>query len=68
MPASSSRNANTESSSPKRPTEFANPSGDLEPTIDAIDYLKEYARQRPEVAALWCVGIGFVLGWKLKPW
>lgn len=40
----------------------------LEPTHDAVEYLKEYARQRPEVAALWCFGIGFILGWKLKPW
>ena len=29
---------------------------------------KEYARERPEVVALWIFGIGFVLGWKLKPW
>lgn len=35
---------------------------------DMLDYLKEYAREKPEVAALWCFGIGFVLGWKLKPW
>jgi hypothetical protein len=35
---------------------------------DMIDYLREYAREKPEVAALWCLGIGFILGWKLKPW
>lgn len=35
---------------------------------DLADYLKEYARQKPEVVALWCFGIGFILGWKLKPW
>ena len=35
---------------------------------DVVDYLKEYARENPEVAALWCLGIGFILGWKLKPW
>jgi hypothetical protein len=35
---------------------------------DVVDYLKEYARQKPEVAALWCLGLGFILGWKLKPW
>ena len=40
----------------------------VEPLRDAVDYLKAYARERPEVAALWCFGIGFVLGWKLKPW
>lgn len=31
------------------------------------DFVKEYARQRPEVVALWCFGIGFIIGWKLKP-
>jgi hypothetical protein len=35
---------------------------------DAIEYLTEYARQNPGYAALWCLGIGFVLGWKLKFW
>lgn len=38
------------------------------PTQDITQYLKEYARARPEVAAMWCFGLGFVLGWKLKPW
>jgi|GEM_PF-1020548 hypothetical protein len=35
---------------------------------DVINYLTEYARQNPGYAALWCLGVGFVLGWKLKPW
>ncbi len=35
---------------------------------DIVGYLRDYAREKPEVAALWCLGIGFVLGWKLKPW
>lgn len=29
---------------------------------------KEYARERPEVVALWTFGLGVVIGWKLKPW
>jgi hypothetical protein len=41
---------------------------ELELGRDLLDHLKEYARERPEVAALWCFGIGFILGWKLKPW
>ena len=44
------------------------PRGSLTPTEDAVDYLKAYAKQNPEKAALWCLGVGFVLGWKLKPW
>ena len=35
---------------------------------DLMEYLREYARENPETTALWCLGIGFVLGWKLKPW
>lgn len=31
-------------------------------------FLKAYAREKPDVAALWCFGLGFVIGWKLKPW
>jgi hypothetical protein len=34
----------------------------------ALECFKEYAKQRPEVVSLWIFGIGFVLGWKLKPW
>jgi len=40
----------------------------LRPTSDMVEYFRQYARERPEVVALWCFGIGFVLGWKLKPW
>ena len=35
---------------------------------DVVEYLTDYARAKPGYAALTCVGIGFVLGWKLKPW
>lgn len=37
-------------------------------TNDFVAYVKEYARENPGTAALWCLGIGFVLGWKMKPW
>ena len=40
----------------------------LRPLDDLINYVREYTRERPEVVALTCFGIGFVLGWKLKPW
>jgi hypothetical protein len=33
-----------------------------------VEHFKEYARENPETTALWCFGIGFILGWKLKPW
>lgn len=35
---------------------------------DLVEYLREYVRENPEKAALWSLGIGFVLGWKLKIW
>jgi hypothetical protein len=34
----------------------------------AAEFLHDYSQSRPEVVALWAFGIGFVLGWKLKPW
>ena len=37
-------------------------------TEAAVELFQQYARERPEVVALWAFGIGFVLGWKLKPW
>lgn len=43
-------------------------SGELQPSHDLVEYLKAYARERPEVAALWCFGAGFIVGWKLKLW
>jgi hypothetical protein len=33
-----------------------------------VDSLEDYARARPLSFAMWTFGIGFALGWKLKPW
>ncbi|MEJ7592456.1 MAG: DUF883 C-terminal domain-containing protein [Planctomycetaceae bacterium] len=35
---------------------------------DFQSYTREYVHQHPENAAMICLGIGFILGWKLKPW
>jgi hypothetical protein len=40
----------------------------IKPVEDLGKYLTCYARQKPGTAALWCFGVGFILGWKLKPW
>ena len=40
----------------------------LKPVDDFVGYLRDYATKNPEHMALWCLGVGFVLGWKLKPW
>jgi hypothetical protein len=34
----------------------------------AVSFFHEYARERPEIVALWAFGVGFILGWKMKPW
>lgn len=41
---------------------------EINPVEDLMNYCREYAREKPEVVALWCLGIGFMLGWRLKPW
>ncbi|MCI0379102.1 MAG: hypothetical protein L0215_15950 [Gemmataceae bacterium] len=51
-----------------RPQAPSKSSDEVDMGRDLVEYLKEYAREKPEVAALWCFGIGFILGWKLKPW
>ncbi|MDZ4780299.1 MAG: hypothetical protein SGJ19_08610 [Planctomycetia bacterium] len=35
---------------------------------DLVEYMSCYAKQNPAHAALVCLGVGFILGWKLKPW
>ncbi len=40
-----------------------------ESTIHSVvDQIETYARAKPVPFALWTFGIGFALGWKLKPW
>ncbi len=55
---------------PTTPTAQATrlPDENLRPARDLVNYARQYAREKPAVVALCCVGIGFVLGWKLKPW
>lgn len=64
-PTSTAQKNGTSSSSDARGTAGTT---ELRPTEDFTDYLKAYAKAKPESAALWCLGVGFVLGWKLKPW
>ncbi len=48
----------------------AQPACDTQASIlcDLQCYTRDYVKQQPEKAALICLGIGFILGWKLKPW
>ena len=34
----------------------------------AMESMENYARAEPWAFAGWAFGIGFILGWKLKPW
>lgn len=61
------RNRTSVKETPRKPTSTS-VAVSKEPAADLVDYLKDYARERPEVAALWCFGLGFIIGWKLKPW
>ena len=37
-----------------------------EPAKDLVGLLQDYAKSRPEVAAVWCFGLGLFIGWKLR--
>lgn len=52
----------------RQPVRSPQPTSAPQPAQDILRYLKEYAREKPEIAALTCFAVGFVLGWKLKPW
>lgn len=38
-----------------------------EPARDVVGLMRDYSREKPDVAALWCFAIGVLVGWKLKP-
>lgn len=35
---------------------------------DMCEYGLKYMREQPETAALALIGVGFILGWKMKIW
>ena len=50
------------------PPAFARPKDDINLIDDCAAYFRKYASERPQTMALACLGLGFILGWKLKPW
>ena len=41
----------------------------METTLrSVVESVEVYAREKPLSFAAWTFGIGFILGWKLKPW
>ncbi len=61
---------NEEQTCPTKPKtqETQQPGETLAQHTDLADFARQYAREKPGVVALWFLGVGFVLGWKLKPW
>jgi hypothetical protein len=52
-----------------RETEGQAPENWMEDTLRSVtDSVEDYARREPLKFAAWVFGIGFVLGWRLKPW
>lgn len=41
---------------------------DIQTLDDVINFVRDKAHENPEKFALYCLGVGFILGWKLKPW
>ncbi len=37
-----------------------------DPARDIGSQLVDYAKRKPDVAAIWCFGLGVILGWKLR--
>jgi ElaB/YqjD/DUF883 family membrane-anchored ribosome-binding protein len=37
-----------------------------EPAKDIFGLLRDYANDKPDVAAMWAFGIGIMVGWKLR--
>lgn len=37
-----------------------------EPAKDLLGAMKAYAKQKPDVVALWCFGLGAWVGWRLR--
>jgi ElaB/YqjD/DUF883 family membrane-anchored ribosome-binding protein len=37
-----------------------------EPAKDIFGLLRDYAKDKPDVAAMWAFGIGILVGWKLR--
>ena len=68
MPSDVAKGSATQYESGAPPWSGQYGSGQPSPGEAALQFLQDYSRERPEVVAMWAFGIGFILGWKLKPW
>ncbi len=37
-----------------------------EPAHEIAGRLREYAKQKPDVAVMWCFALGLIVGWKIR--
>ncbi len=37
-----------------------------DPAKDVFGLLRDYAKDKPDVAAMWAFGLGIIVGWKLR--
>jgi len=37
-----------------------------EPAKDVFSLLREYSKDKPDVAAMWAFGVGIMIGWRLR--
>ena len=51
-----------------RASELGTPNWTESTIHSVVSCIEDYARAKPIPFALWTFGIGFALGWKLKPW
>jgi hypothetical protein len=67
--AKTSRQAEEQNQQPRREGRAAmSAEREMHPVEDLIEYVREYTRERPETVAITCFAVGFILGWRLKPW
>ena len=53
---------------PGEPTARGRRTGRSATIRSVTDSVEDYARREPLKFAAWVFGIGFILGWKMKPW
>ncbi|MEO8495754.1 MAG: hypothetical protein ABI614_11830 [Planctomycetota bacterium] len=63
-----SQNTTTQSAQDQRSVAAIARDEDITSVDACVEIFTQYAREKPEVVAMWAFGIGFILGWKLKPW
>lgn len=68
MPANTAQETQKTNGQKASESAMEKPMAELKDVADAaFQGFCEYAKSKPETIALWCLGIGFVLGWKLRP-